>query len=111
MSNSSQLRMQVSIWKEEDPDLFAILSQLDRGARNRKIRQMLRSAALIQKGIYVLAGSPIAEVDVQASSEPISLKAESPKTSSKTISVPAVVPAPVRKHRRLRRKAVTISKK
>ena len=27
MSNSSQLRMQVSIWKEEDPDLFAILSQ------------------------------------------------------------------------------------
>ena len=60
MSDTTKLKAQVSIWEEEDPELFSILSPLDRGARSRAIRQMLRSAALINKGVYVLAGSPAA---------------------------------------------------
>ena len=58
MSDTTTLKAQVSIWEEEDPELYSLLSPLDRGARSRTIRQMLRSALLINKGVYVLAGSP-----------------------------------------------------
>lgn len=88
VDKSSQLKVQISVWKEEDPDVFAILSPLDRGARSRMMRQMLRSAALIQKGVYVLAVPSIA-VGVPPPSKTTCLKTKSsttrPESATKSV--------------------------
>lgn len=49
--SENMMRLQVRLYREEDPKLFAALSAITQTMRARRIRQLLRNALLAEEGL------------------------------------------------------------
>lgn len=49
--SNDMMRVQIRLYREEDPRLFALLSALSPTVRARRIRQLLRNALLAEQGV------------------------------------------------------------
>ena len=49
--SENMMRLQVRLYREEDPKLFAALSAITPTMRARRIRQLLRNALLAEEGV------------------------------------------------------------
>lgn len=43
----SKIRFQVTLYRDEDPQLFAVLGELDRAARSRRARLLMRNGLTV----------------------------------------------------------------
>ena len=80
--SENMIRIQIRLYCAEDTKLFTSLSALSPTERSRKIRQMLRVAALVDDGLYVLAVPQIA-FSAAPTSKAKHLKTKSPKHRQK----------------------------
>ena len=57
LSDAHLLRAQVRFWEDEDPELYALLLPMDKGARNRTLRQLVRVGLQATQGRFIPAAA------------------------------------------------------
>ncbi len=64
LSDAPLLRAQVRFWEDEDPELYALLLPMDKGARNRTLRQLVRAGLQVSQGRFIpTAANALGESD------------------------------------------------